>query len=264
LFVFSNAIMLACRSLGGSAIGFFGRRPLFSAEAGEANVMQWPDLVIFDCDGVLVDSEQIALRQVRQALGEAGLTLTHAEAVDRFLGLSLDSIIQKAEAELSGSLPGAFRDDLSRDILSRFSAELKGISGVRQAVGALSCKVCVASSSSLDRIRLSLSVVGYDSLFEPNIFSATMASRGKPHPDLFLHAARAMGTPPERCLVIEDSAPGVTAAVRAGMPVFGFVGGSHFSGLAQAERLRGVGAALIFDDMSQLPPLIAQRFGEIP
>ena len=255
--------MLACLSLGRLATGFFGRQALFSAQALEANVMQWPDLVIFDCDGVLVDSESIALGQVRQALGKAGLTLTHAEAVDRFLGLSLDSIMRKAEAELSGALPGAFRDDLSRDILARFAVELKGIEGVRQAVGALSCKVCVASSSALDRIRLSLSVAGYDALFEPHIFSATMASRGKPHPDLFLHAARAMGTPPERCLVIEDSAPGVTAAVSAGMPVFGFVGGSHFSGLGQAERLRGLGAALIFDDMRQLPALIAQRLGEI-
>jgi HAD superfamily hydrolase (TIGR01509 family) len=255
--------MLAWLSLTRSTTGFFGRRALFSAQAGEANVMQWPDLVIFDCDGVLVDSEAIALGQVRDALAAAGLTLSHAEAVDRFLGLSLDSIMQKAEAELSGALPGAFRADLARDILARFAVELKGIEGVRQAVGALTCKVCVASSSSLDRIRLSLSVAGYDSLFEPNIFSATMASRGKPHPDLFLHAARAMETPPDQCLVIEDSVPGVTAAVSAGMCVFGFVGGSHFSGLAQAERLRGLGAALIFDDMSRLPALIAQRRGEI-
>ena len=255
--------MLAWRSLRTPATGFFGRSPLFSAKALEANVMQWPDLVIFDCDGVLVDSESIALGQVRDALGKAGLTLTHAEAVDRFLGLGIDSIMHKAEAELSGALPDGFRNDLSRDILARFTAELKGVEGVRQAVGALTCKVCVASSSSLDRIRLSLSVAGYAALFEPHIFSATMASRGKPHPDLFLHAARAMETPPEQCLVIEDSTPGVMAAVSAGMPVFGFVGGSHFSGLAQAERLRAVGAALIFDDMTQLPALIARRRDEI-
>jgi HAD superfamily hydrolase (TIGR01509 family) len=255
--------MLACPSLRRPATGFFGRQALFSAQALEANVMQWPDLVIFDCDGVLVDSESIALGQVRDALGRAGLKLTHAEAVDRFLGLSIDSIIQKAEAELSAALPGAFRDDLSHAILASFAVELKGVEGVRQAVEALNCKACVASSSSLDRIRLSLSVAGYAALFEPHIFSATMASRGKPHPDLFLHAARAMETPPERCLVIEDSTPGVTAAVSAGMPVFGFVGGSHFSGLAQAERLRAVGAALIFDDMTQLPALIARRRDEI-
>jgi HAD superfamily hydrolase (TIGR01509 family) len=221
--------------------------------------MPWPDLVIFDCDGVLVDSELIALELTRAALGEAGLALTHAEAIDRFLGFSLDSIIQGAEAELSGALPAGFREDLSRDILARFAAELKGVEGVRHAVAGLHCKVCVASSSPIDRIRLALSVAGYDGLFEPHIFSATMAPRGKPHPDLFLHAARAMGASSDRCLVIEDSAPGIMAAVSAGMDVFGFAGGSHFSGTAQAERLREAGAALIFDDMSQLPALIAGR-----
>src|SRR3984957_490549 len=122
--------MLACRSLGGSAIGIFGRRPLFSAEAGEANVMQWPDLVIFDCDGVLVDSESIALGETRHALAQAGLTLTHVEAIDRFLGFSLDSIMQRAEADLSGALPEGFRNDLSRDILARLAVELKGIEGI--------------------------------------------------------------------------------------------------------------------------------------
>ncbi len=156
-------------------------------------------------------------------------------------------------------MPAEFRNDLSRDILARFAAELKGIAGVRQAVAALSCKVCVASSSPPDRIRLALSVAGYDGLFEPHIFSATMAARGKPHPDLFLHAAREMGAPPGRCLVIEDSAVGVTAAVSAGMMVFGFVGGSHFTGMEQSERLRGAGAALTFDEMSQLPALIASH-----
>jgi HAD superfamily hydrolase (TIGR01509 family) len=224
--------------------------------------MQWPDLVIFDCDGVLVDSESIALGETRRALGQAGLTLTHAEAIDRFLGFSIDSIMQRAEADLSGALPDGFRNDLSRDILARFAVELKGIEGVRQAVAGLRCKICVASSSPPDRIRLALSVAGYERLFEPHIFSATMAARGKPHPDLFLHAAREMGAPPDRCLVIEDSAPGIMAAVSAGMQVFGFIGGSHFSGLAQAERLQEAGAALIFDDMSQLPALIARRLSE--
>jgi len=231
---------------------------LSSAGAAEADLMQAPDLVIFDCDGVLVDSETIALGQTREALGQAGLTLSHAEAIDRFLGVSLDSIVQRAEADLAGPLPEGFRADLSRDILLRFARELKGIAGVRQAVEGLRCKVCVASSSPPDRIRLALSVAGYSGLFEPHIFSATMTPRGKPHPDLFLHAAQAMEVAPGRCLVIEDSAPGVIAAVSAGMAVFGFVGGSHFSDLAQAQALRAAGAALIFDDMSQLPALIAR------
>jgi HAD superfamily hydrolase (TIGR01509 family) len=234
------------------------RGRLTRARAVEANFMQAPDLVIFDCDGVLVDSELIALGQTRAALDAAGLPLTHAEAIDRFLGLSLDSVVQRAEADLARPLPDGFRADLARNILDRFGRELKGIAGVRQAVAGLPCKVCVASSSGPDRIRLALSVAGYSGLFEPNIFSATMTARGKPHPDLFLHAARAMTTAPGRCLVIEDSAPGVIAAVSAGMAVFGFVGGSHISGPAQAQALREAGAALIFDDMSELPALIAR------
>lgn len=221
--------------------------------------MRWPEVVIFDCDGVLVDSELIALGQTRRALGAAGLPITHAEAIDRFLGLSVDTIVQRAEEDLAGALPADFRSDLARDILTRFTSELKGIEGVRQAVAGLGCRVCVASSSPPERIRLALSVAGYSGLFEPHIFSATMTPRGKPHPDLFLHAARQMGAAPEKCLVIEDSAPGVVAAVRAGMEVFGFVGGSHFSGDAPRERLKEAGASLIFDEMSQLPQIIAQR-----
>jgi HAD superfamily hydrolase (TIGR01509 family) len=224
--------------------------------------MHWPEVVIFDCDGVLVDSETIALGQMRAALDAAGLSLTHAQAIDRFLGLSLDSIVQSAEADLAASLPANFRSDLSRDILERFSGELRGIAGVRQAVEGLDCRVCVASSSAPERIRLALSAVGYDALFEPHVFSANMAPRGKPHPDLFLYAARQMGVAPEQCLVIEDSAAGVAAAVSAGMEVFGFVGGSHFSGFPQAERLRAAGASLVFDDMRQLPDIVARRSGE--
>jgi HAD superfamily hydrolase (TIGR01509 family) len=221
--------------------------------------MRWPEVVIFDCDGVLVDSELIALGQMRRALGEAGLPITHDQAIDRFLGLSVETIMERAEADLAGALPASFRNDLARDILARFAGELKGIEGVRQAVAGLGCRVCVASSSPPERIRLALSVAGYSGLFEPNIFSATMAPRGKPHPDLFLHAARQMGASPEACLVIEDSAPGIVAAVSAGMVVFGFVGGSHFSGEAPGARLKEAGASLIFDDMSQLPQIIALR-----
>ena len=224
--------------------------------------MQWPEVVIFDCDGVLVDSELIALGQMRAALDAAGLSLTHAQAIDRFLGLSLDSIVQSAETDLAAALPASFRADLSRAILERFVGELKGIDGVREAVEGLHCPVCVASSSSPERIRLSLTVTGYDALFGPHVFSATMAPRGKPHPDLFLYAARQMGAAPGQCLVIEDSAAGVTAAMSAGMEVFGFVGGSHFSGAYQAERLSAAGALVIFDDMGRLPEIVARRLRE--
>lgn len=224
--------------------------------------MAWPELVIFDCDGVLVDSELIALGQTRRALGEAGLDLSEAQTLERFLGLRLDSVVQKAEAELGAALPAGFRSDLTRDILEQFRHELQGIAGVREALAGLSARICVASSSSPERIRLSLALAGTAELFEPHIFSATMVARGKPSPDLFLYAAAQMAVPAQQSLVIEDSVAGVVGAVAAGMMVFGFVGGSHFSDFSQGRGLTMAGAHLVFDDMSRLPAIIARQAGK--
>ena len=193
-------------------------------------------MVIFDCDGVLVDSEVIALGVMRRRLGEAGLRLTDQETRERFLGRRLDSSLRGIETELGRAIARDFRDDLSREILSAFARELKGVEGVRQAVGGLRARVCVASSSGPERLRLALRVAGYETLFAPNIFSAAEVAEGKPSPDLFLFAARAMGVEPKDCLVIEDSVAGVAAARAAGMTVFGFVGASHFSPLTK-ERI---------------------------
>jgi HAD superfamily hydrolase (TIGR01509 family) len=225
--------------------------------------MAWPEVVIFDCDGVLVDSEVIALAETRQALGEAGLHLSDEEVLDRFLGLSADAVALSAKKDLGGALPASFSSDLTRRILTGFEHELKGVVGIRQALAGLGARVCVASSSPPERIRLSLAAVGYKALFEPNIFSASAVKRGKPNPDLFLHAASAMNAEPAACLVIEDSVPGVQAAAAAGMPVFGFTGGSHVTGAAQGKRLLAAGAALIFADMTELPDIIRQRRGEL-
>jgi HAD superfamily hydrolase (TIGR01509 family) len=218
---------------------------------------RWPEVVIFDCDGVLVDSEVLALGVMRRRLSEAGLRLTDQETRERFLGRRLDSSLRGIEAELGAPLPEAFREDFSREILSAFARELKGVEGVRQAVGGLRARVCVASSSGPERIRLSLRVAGYETLFAPNIFSAAEVAEGKPSPDLFLHAARSMGVKPENCLVIEDSVAGVVAARAAGMTVFGFVGASHFSPLDEGAHLTAAGAELLFDDMTRLPDLVA-------
>ncbi|MBV9909014.1 MAG: FGGY family pentulose kinase, partial [Hyphomicrobiales bacterium] len=190
---------------------------------------RWPQVVIFDCDGVLVDSEVIALGVMRRRLDEAGLRLTDQETRERFLGRRLDSSLRGIETELGAPLPETFREDFSREILLAFTRELKGVEGVRQAVEGLRARVCVASSSGPERIRLSLRVAGYETLFAPNIFSAAEVAEGKPSPDLFLHAARRMGVEPKDCLVIEDSVAGVIAGRAAGMTVFGFVGASHFS-----------------------------------
>ena len=224
-----------------------------------ASVVAWPEVVIFDCDGVLVDSELIALSQTRRALGEAGLRLSDAQTLERYLGRRLDSVVQLAQLELGSALPHDFPEELTREIVARFERELKGIEGVRQAVAALPGRVCVASSSAPERIRQSLILAGYDGLFAPNIFSATMVAEGKPQPDLFLYAARQMGVDARQCLVIEDSVAGLLAAGGAGMESFAFVGGSHCQPPFDIEPLLAAGAVLTFDDMAQLPALIAQR-----
>jgi D-ribulokinase len=219
----------------------------------------WPEVVIFDCDGVLVDSEVIALAVTRHKLGEAGLFLTDDETRARFLGLRLDSVVRRIETELGAPLPKEFPGDLSREILSAFARELKGVEGVREAVGGLRARVCVASSSTPERLRFALRVTGYEALFAPNIFSAVEVAQGKPSPDLFLFAARAMSAAPKDCLVIEDSVAGVAAARAAGMTVFGFVGASHFSPFDEGADLTAAGAELLFDDMTRLPGLVAAR-----
>jgi D-ribulokinase len=220
---------------------------------------RWPEVVIFDCDGVLVDSEVIALGVTRRRLGEAGLRLTDQETRERFLGLRLDSVMRRIETELGAPLPEEFPGDLSREILATFARELKGVEGVRQAVGGLRARVCVASSSAPERLRFALRVTGYEVLFAPNIFSAAEVAEGKPSPDLFLFAARAMSAAPKDCLVIEDSVAGVVGARAAGMTVFGFVGASHFSPPDEGAELTAAGAELLFDDMAQLPDLVAAR-----
>jgi len=222
----------------------------------------WPKVIIFDCDGVIVDSETIALERTRAVLARYGLELSAEQARERFLGVSAQAIRRMAERDLGSKLPANFLDELTQDIIAAFEHELKGVEGVREALAELGGgAVCIASSSSLERTRASLRIVGYTPLFEPNLFSAAEVAHGKPAPDLFLHAAKRMGARPVDCLVIEDSEPGVTAAVRAEMTVFGFLGGGHIVGHAHGERLSAAGAAQVFDDMRELPRRIREQRG---
>jgi HAD superfamily hydrolase (TIGR01509 family) len=217
---------------------------------------RWPEVVIFDCDGVLVDSETIALARTRAALGRLGLKLGEAEVRERFLGISAQSMQEVAERALGAPLPADFQSELAREILIDFERELKGVEGIGEAITKLDARVCVASSSSLERIHASLRIVGYSSLFGPNVFSAADVASGKPEPDIFLHAARRLGVDPENCVVVEDSAAGVLAARRANMTVFGFTGGAHARGREYSAGLIAAGAGLTFDDMRELPDLI--------
>lgn len=224
-----------------------------------AATKNWPAIVIFDCDGVLVDSEAIALGRTRDSLMRLGLQLNETQARDLFLGVSAQSMRGIAEHALGAELPEDFLNQLARDILADFEGELKGVEGIREAVSALGAKICVASSSSLERIRASLRIVGYSGLFEPHVYSASDVARGKPEPDLFLHAAGQLGAVARDCLVVEDSVPGVTAARRAGMTVFGFTGGAHAKGAEYSARLMEAGASIVFDDMRELPALIERQ-----
>ncbi len=223
---------------------------------GTARTLQrravWPRLAIFDCDGVLVDSETIALARTRGALARLGLKFDEEQARDQFLGVSAQTMRAIAEVALGGPLPIDFQEELALEIMREFERSLRGIEGIREAVAALGAPVCVASSSSHERVRASLRIVGYDDLFERSVFSSSDVARGKPAPDLLLLAASSFGVEPSDCLVIEDSVPGVIAARSAGMTVFGFTGGAHAKGEAYRKRLTNAGACLVFDDMREL------------
>ncbi|HYU11360.1 MAG TPA: HAD family hydrolase [Stellaceae bacterium] len=220
------------------------------------------DLVIFDCDGVLIDSELLSIHADQQCLAECGIELSSEEILECYTGISFAAMVADLEAR-HGPLPADFADRHRLRLWPLFESELRAIPGVTAVLDALTCPTCVASSGRPDRLRHVLSLVGLFERFYPNIFSAVEVTHGKPAPDLFLHAAQRMGVSPARCVVIEDSLPGVTAAVAAGMTVIGFIGASHCRP-GDAARLAAQGAVAVIDDMAQLLPLLARlsrRFG---
>ncbi|WP_420081906.1 HAD family hydrolase [Streptomyces sp. JL4002] len=209
------------------------------------------ELVIFDCDGVLVDSERIAAR-VQVALGaELGWPLTEDEVVDRFIGRSSASVREQIAVRLGEETADLWDRRFALLHRDAVDAGLSPVDGLPEALAAITLPTCVASSGSHEKMRHTLGRTGLYDRFAGRIFSATEVARGKPAPDLFRYAARRMGVDPAACVVVEDSAPGVEAARAAGMRSFGYAGG-----LTPAERLRGPGTVL-FDDMRDLPALLA-------
>jgi len=219
--------------------------------------IQPAELVIFDCDGVLVDSEVISCRAHALVLSRHGYPITEQQVLKRFLGVSEREARQIVEAEIGRKLPD-IEDQIHEETLRFYDSDLKGITHIGEAVAAITLPKCVASSGTPEKIRHGLSCAGLYDQLAPHIFSASQVKRGKPAPDLFLFAAEQMKTAPERCIVIEDSVPGVTGARAAGMTVLGFHGGSHCTP-AHAAMLRAAGAHETFDDMRQLPALIARN-----
>jgi len=214
-------------------------------------------LVIFDCDGVLIDSEAIACRADAACLAELGITITAEEIMQRYLGISAAAMCSDIEQRYGIVLPPDFVAVLHKRVAAVFDTELTTMAGVEHLLQTMQHPRCVASSSAPERLRHSLSVTGLLGYFGPHIFSATQVARGKPAPDLFLFAADVMQVPPASGVVVEDSVPGVQAAVAAGMRAIGFTGGEHcLSG--HAERLHTAGVSAIAADMASLSALLSK------
>jgi HAD superfamily hydrolase (TIGR01509 family) len=214
------------------------------------------ELIIFDCDGVLVDSEPLAAAALAAELADVGIATTAQECLDTYTGLSLESVMAGIEARWARTLPSDFRERLKQRDYAAFRRHLRPIAGVETLLTALETPKCVASSGSQEKLAVTLGATGLMRYFAPNVFSAEQVAHGKPAPDLFLYAARRMGTPAERCIVVEDSIAGVTAARAAGMDVIGYAGGSH-ANHGYADGLRDVGAEVVVSDMEQLAAILA-------
>jgi HAD superfamily hydrolase (TIGR01509 family) len=215
------------------------------------------DLIIFDCDGVLVDSEIISCRAHAATLTRHGYPITEDQVFDRFLGRSMRQATLEVEAELGRSLPDDFHTQVYAEIFQAFATSLQATPHIVETLAAITLPACVASSGPPEKISASLNRVGLYGRFAPHIFSAVQVKHGKPAPDLFLFAAEQMKVSPARCLVIEDSVSGIAAACAAGMIVLGYHGGSHCRP-GHADTLRAAGAAVTFDDMRELAGLIGQ------
>lgn len=212
-------------------------------------------LVIFDCDGVLVDTEPLSNALLAEALEDLGLSLTVPETRHAFIGLSWPDVVARIEAMTGRPVPEAWLDELRARELEVYRRELQPVPGARRLLLRLEAAgrpFCVASSGSVEKMRVTLGATGLLPLVEGVLFSAHMVAHGKPSPDLFLHAAAKMGHAPEFCTVIEDSVPGVTAAVSAGMRALAYAGDPD----ADHDELRAAGGE-VFTSMAEVPGLIA-------
>ena len=210
------------------------------------------DLVIFDCDGVLVDSERLAVQIDVQVLARLGWNLTEDEVVRRFVGVSDAHFRTEVEAYLGRRLDDDWEAEFHPLYREAFQAELRPVPGIFEALDQITCQTCVASSGTHEKIRFTLGLTGLYSRFRGRIFSATEVERGKPAPDLFIHSAQRMCVLSAHCVVVEDSVPGVEAAQAAGMKVLAY-GGS----VTPREKLGDAGA-IVFDHMHELPALLAR------
>jgi len=209
------------------------------------------DLVIFDCDGVLVDSERLAVRTEAEILSGLGWPLSEGDIVERFVGRSAAYMHREIERHLGRTVDwDAEFEPRYREVFER---ELVAVPGIMDALDEITTPMCVASSGSHDKMRFTLGKTGLLDRFDGRIFSADEVVHGKPAPDIFLFAAAKMGAAPARCAVVEDSRSGVTAGLAAGMAVFAFAGG-----VTGAHQL-SIEGAVVFEDMGRLPAMLRAR-----
>ncbi len=210
-------------------------------------------LLIFDCDGVLVDSDRISLRIQAERLTALGLPMTYEECVREFLGLGMKETLREIEERLGRSLPAGWETELEAEVKDAFRRELRPVRGVVEALDQISLPTCVASSGSHEKMMMTLGLTGLYERFAGRIFSADEVERGKPDPDLFFYAAERMGVVPERCIVVEDSPFGIQGAVAAGMAPLGYAADAE---PAAMSALFDAGA-IVFTSMAELPGLVA-------
>jgi HAD superfamily hydrolase (TIGR01509 family) len=212
--------------------------------------MQGIELVIFDCDGTLVDSERLAVRVDSRLITELGWPLSPADITERFVGHSRQYMREQIEKHLGVPLPDNWQVPFEQAFWALAEAELRPVPGVRDVLGRLTVPVCVASNGSHEKMTRSLTFTGLLSCFTNRMFSAHDVGRPKPDPALYLYAAERMGVRPAACVVVDDSVFGIEAARRAGMHSFGYAGG-----VTPAARLAGPGTTL-FSEMAELPHLL--------
>lgn len=216
-------------------------------------------LIIFDCDGVLVDSEPLSLKALQLMLKKKSLNVSIEECFELFLGKNFKDTKEIIRSKFGINISKNDEALLHENLFFEIDNELREIPGVADFIDTLSIKYCVASSSGVNRIFRSLAVTNLLDYFKPEqIFSSSMVLRGKPFPDLFLFAATSMGFEPEDCIVIEDSQAGINAAISAEMTVVGFTGGEHYLTTASKKTLRDTSADYICNTYDELSEIISK------
>jgi len=216
-------------------------------------------LIIFDCDGVLIDSEMLSCDALIASLAAHGVAIDRDFVFRHCIGHSLPTVLEKLAGLKGRRLPARFEADYRSILLESFDRDLRPIAGIAAILASLAVPYCVATGSNEERAQRSLAAAGLANLGAP-VFTAAMVKQGKPAPDLFLHAAHSMGVAPRQCLVIEDSMPGIRAARAAGMAVWRFTGGSHFkAGFGEGELSS---ADAEFADWNEFTPLLERSLSQ--